>query len=138
MKFTEQFNKYACVGDSIRLRISDDVSVVAKIIADNDRKPGDFDCYTEADICRWRRDEWFFCAVSLSLEVNRREIKEQLDSLWGVECNYGEDNSYLTEVANELLNDCGFDEIVAALKDTARAARAGVKAIEAFEKEASK
>jgi len=137
VKFTEQFSKYACVGDSIRLRISDDVRLVAKIKPDDYERPTNSDCYDKKDVARWEKGEWFFCAIFLSLEVNGREVCDCLVSLWGIDCNFGKDNSYLTVVANDLLPEA-LDEAVEKLRDTAKAARAGVRAIEAIEKEASK
>ena len=134
MKFTEQFSKYACVGDSIRLRISDDVSLVATIKQDDYERPSNSNVYSKDDVARWQKNEWFFCAIFLSLEVRRREVCDCLVSLWGIDCNFDNDNSYLTVVANELLPEA-LDEAVEWLKDTAKAARAGVKAINANEKE---
>ena len=134
MKFTEQFNKNASVGDSIRLRISDDVNLVATIKSDDYESPSNSNVYSKEDVARWHKEEWFFCAIFLSLEVNRREVCEQLVSLWGIDCNFGDDNSYLTVVANDLLPEA-LEEAVEWLRDTAKAARAGVKAINAIEKE---
>lgn len=134
MKFTEKFNKYACVGDSIRLRISDDVSLVATIKPDDYERPSNSNVYSKEDVERWQKDEWFFCAIFISLEVKRREVCDCLVSLWGIDCNFDKDNSYLTVVANELLPEA-LDEAVEWLKDTAKAARAGAKAINAIEKE---
>jgi hypothetical protein len=134
VKFTEQFSKYACVGDSIRLRISDDVSLVATIKQDDYERPSNSNVYSKDDVARWQKNEWFFCAIFLSLEVRRREVCDCLVSLWGIDCNFDNDNSYLTVVANELLPEA-LDEAVEWLKDTAKAARAGVKAINANEKE---
>lgn len=134
MKFTEQFSKHASVGDSIRLRISDDVSLVATIKADDYERPSNSNVYSKEDVERWQKDEWFFCAIFISLEVKRREVCDCLVSLWGIDCNFDNDNSYLTVVANELLPEA-LDEAVEWLKDTAKAARAGVKAINANEKE---
>ncbi len=60
----------------------------------------------------WCDDEWFWCYVTLSVSKNDVVLDEHAASLCGIECNYpGGDNSYLLEVANELL-----DEAVAAGK----------------------
>lgn len=52
----------------------------------------------------WREGEWFYCGIVLSVSRNAIVLAPHAASLWGVEANYpGSDNSYLTEVANELL-----------------------------------
>lgn len=52
----------------------------------------------------WCRDEWWWGGVVLSVEKAGVVLDDHAASLWGIECNYPEsDNSYLTEVANELL-----------------------------------
>ena len=122
------------MGDSIRLRISDDVSLVATIKADDYERPSNSNVYSKEDVARWQKNEWFFCAIFVSLEVKRREVCDCLVSCWGIDCNFDNDNSYLTVVANELLPEA-LDEAVEWLRDTAKAARAGVKAINANEKE---
>ncbi|WP_084397224.1 hypothetical protein [Henriciella aquimarina] len=58
----------------------------------------------EAVMEAWRKGDWFYCGIVLSVERDDIELDDQAASLWGVECNYpGTDNSYLTIVANELL-----------------------------------
>jgi hypothetical protein len=67
----------------------------------------------EETLQAWRNDEWFYCGVVLTVtkDINipgRTQsevvISKNAASLWGIECNYpGSDNSYLAEVANELL-----------------------------------
>lgn len=52
----------------------------------------------------WRNDEWFYCGIVLSVSLNETVLRTHAASLWGIEANYpGGDNSYLTEIANELL-----------------------------------
>ena len=52
----------------------------------------------------WRADEWFYCGIVLSVSLEGVILDAHAVSLWGVEVNYpGSDNSYLTEVASELL-----------------------------------
>jgi hypothetical protein len=54
----------------------------------------------------WCNDEWFYCGVVLSVFKDDIEIEDHAASLWRIEANYpGSDNSYLTDVANELLDD---------------------------------
>ena len=52
----------------------------------------------------WRKGEWFYCGIVLSVSLEVVQLASHAASLWGIEANYpGADNSYLTEVANELL-----------------------------------
>lgn len=54
----------------------------------------------------WCNDEWFWCGIVLSVEKNGVVLAEHAASLWGIDCNYpGSDNSYLMEVANDLLKE---------------------------------
>jgi hypothetical protein len=105
VKFTAQFDKYVCIGDTIRRNVTDTVSVVARLEFDQDTRPEDSDCYDAKDVARWKRDEWFYGGVVLSIEVNGETVRDHVASLWGIDCNFGEDNSYLAEVANELLDE---------------------------------
>jgi hypothetical protein len=105
VKFTAQFDKYVCIGDTIRRNVTDTVSVVARLEFDQDTRPEDSDCYDAKDVARWKRDEWFYGGVVLSIEVNGETVRDHVASLWGIDCNFGEDNSYLAEVANNLLDE---------------------------------
>lgn len=59
---------------------------------------------TELIMNAWRRGDWFYCGVILSVSFEGVEIDECCASLWGIEANHpGTDNACLTEVANELL-----------------------------------
>lgn len=54
----------------------------------------------------WCADEWWYVGIILSVEYNGKELTDHAASLWGIECNYpGSDNSYLLEVANDLLSE---------------------------------
>ena len=54
----------------------------------------------------WRRDDWFYCGIVLSVSLDGVILDEHAISLWGVEANYpGSDNAHLTEAADELLPD---------------------------------
>ena len=99
--FNVQFDKYACIGDAIAYTIGK-FEFIARIEHDSDSTPNDFDCYDECDIERWKKDEWFFVGVVLSCKYNGIAL-ECNESLWGIECNMGENNNYLMEVANDLL-----------------------------------
>jgi hypothetical protein len=55
----------------------------------------------------WLKDEWDYCGVIVQVECNGVKLTEPyLHALWGVERNYPlgkRTNTYLTQVANELL-----------------------------------
>lgn len=103
MKFTDQFDKYVCVGDSIKVDVTDKVSIVARLEFDQDTHPEDSDCYDAKDVQRWKNEEWFYGGVVLSVEYDGQTVRDHVASLWGIDCNFGQDNAYLAEVANDLL-----------------------------------
>lgn len=54
----------------------------------------------------WCNDEWRWVGVVVSVSYAGVMLSKHAASLWGIECNYpGSDNSYLLEVANELLEE---------------------------------
>ena len=60
----------------------------------------------EAVMEGWRKGDWFYCGIVLSVSLEGVQLASHAASLWGIEANYpGADNSYLTEVANELLSE---------------------------------
>lgn len=121
MKFTAQFDKYACPGDSIRRNLTDSVAVVATLKFDDHTNIDDFDCYGEKDVARWKNDDWFFGGVVLSVEVSGETVRDNVASLWGVDTNFSKDNGYLTEVANDLLAEAK-NEIRDILDEVAKSA----------------
>jgi hypothetical protein len=134
VKFTEHFHaKYACIGDTIRLGISQDVDVIARIQFDQDTRPEHSEGYETRHIKQWERDEWFFVGIVLAIEVNGRLVKDHVGSLWGIDCNFGPDNNYLTEVANDLLSE-HLDEVADVLDSIGKAASAGAEAIKSQRK----
>ena len=66
----------------------------------------------EAVMAAWRRDEWFYCGIVLSVALEGVTLEPVGAAVFGIEANYpGSDNAYLTEVAQELLPealDAGF------------------------------
>lgn len=121
--FVDEFDGYACENDMIQCD-HQGYHVVAKIERDEHHGIDDDDCHSVAqDVtgcndeqfswlmhCRseWENNEWFYCGIVLSVFFNGVEIEEHAASLFGIECNYPQqddntDNSYLRTVANELL-----------------------------------
>ena len=105
-RFSAAFDSYVCTGDTISADV-DGFTITATIHHDSDTRPDDFDCYDESTIQAWKDDEWFFCGVAL--QVSREGVDLTGDygaALWGVDANYpGSDNAYLTETANDLIEE---------------------------------
>ena len=55
----------------------------------------------------WENDEWFYCGVAVRVSRHGVQLLGEFEyALWGVECNYpGSDNAYLSEVADDLLQE---------------------------------
>ena len=133
MSFTEKFQNYACLGDSISVDI-DDYTVTARIAHDDTGdKPNERDCgfwpsldpnvagfigagnrwrkrfdeqqaKAESVMAAWLNDDWFYCGIILSVTIGETELTDHAASLWGIEANYPDSkNAYLFQVANELL-----------------------------------
>lgn len=133
MMFTQKFDSYVCIGDSITCTV-DGYTVTARIAHDetpdapDERQDGFWPSLYKDDagfigagngwrdrfdkaqqqaeriMAAWKNDEWFYCGVILSVAVEGITLDRFAASLWGIEANYPDsDNAYLTEVANELL-----------------------------------
>ncbi len=122
-QFKQGFSEYACTEDTIETTAGK-IIVVARIVHDEDTTIDDDEYYSQditgitdeqqAEIERvrdaWYANEWFYCGIILSVyyenEHTRIELHDHAVSVWGIECNYpGSDNSYLTEVANDMLSE---------------------------------
>lgn len=133
MAFTERFEAYVRKGDSIACETGG-FRIVARIVRDDcgdapdERQDGFWpslykdspgfigpgpnhrarldaaQARAEAVLEAWRKDEWFYCAIVVSISFDGVELDRHVASLWGIEANYpGSDNSHLADVANELL-----------------------------------
>lgn len=96
-----EFPAYACAGDTIQWT-KEGFDFVARIAQDYDSEPLDSECYSSEDEQRWRNDEWFYCGVVVAVSIKGIKLDHHAASLWGIECNFGPDNAYLSEVAQEL------------------------------------
>ena len=105
--FNTQFDKYACVNDSITCTIGK-YEFTAIIHQDPDYNPNNDDCWDESDIARWKNDVWYFCGIVLSCKYNGITL-DCSESLWGIECNFNDSNDCLLEVANELLSQYDYE-----------------------------
>lgn len=140
--FTTDFNRYACDGDTITCGV-DGSTVTARIERDDrtDRPDerddgfwpscdpedagyvpsenfGEERTKAEAVMRAWLNDEWGYVGVCLTVEKDGILLTHPYsNALWGVECNYpGDDNSYLRQVANDLLSEA-VDEARAKLRE---------------------
>ena len=135
MTFTQRFQTFVCEGDSITCEVAG-FEIIARIVRDDcpdapdERQDGfwpslykdapgfigpgpnhrqrfaEAQARAEAVMAAWRRDEWFFCGIVLSVALEDVTLDAQAASLSGVvtQPHYpGSDNAYLTEVAQELL-----------------------------------
>ena len=119
MEFEKGFDSYVCEGDTIATKI-DGITYEARIVRDEESNIDDDDshnidqsvtgCTDEqqakllAARAAWFNDKWFYCGIVISAKKVGIVIGKHLESLWGIDANYpGSDNSYLLEVANELL-----------------------------------
>jgi len=119
MEFEKGFDKFVYDGDTIGTKI-DGITYEARIVFDQDSHIDDDDSHNidqsvtgcndeqQAKLLAarkaWSKDEWFYCGIVISAEKTGIVIGKHLESLWSIEANYpGSDNSYLLEVANELL-----------------------------------
>jgi hypothetical protein len=135
MTFTERFQSFLCEGDSLTCEIAG-FEITARILRDDctdapdERQDGFWpslykdapgfigpgnnfrerfaqaQARAEAVMEAWRKDEWFYCGIVLSVAFEGVLLDDYAASLWGIEANYPDsDNAYLTDVANELLSE---------------------------------
>ena len=145
MTFTERFQSFVCEGDSISCEVAG-FEITARIVRDDcsdapdERQDGfwpslykdapgfigpgpnhrqrfaEAQSRAEAVMEAWRKDEWFYCGIVLSVALEGVTLEQNAAALFGIEANYPDsDNAYLTEVAQELL-----PEALGAGRDAAR------------------
>ena len=68
----------------------------------------------------WCNDDWYWCGIVLSVQRGSIMLEADAADAWGIECRIdGGDNSHLTELANELVDEAVgvgtriLDEIIA-------------------------
>lgn len=96
-----KFDNYVCIGDYIE-KDWNGLTLRAELLHDEFMTPDDFDCYNKEQIESWKRGDWFFGGLVVSLLSDNVVIGKNLASLWGLDCNIVDENSYLDEVAEEL------------------------------------
>jgi hypothetical protein len=107
--FTQSFDAFACAGDTITCKIDGFTATATIYLDDSGDTPEQRDDSVPPEIVKaWENDEWFYCGIAVTVEREDVQLTGRYsNALWGVECNYpGEgDNSYLNDVANELLDE---------------------------------
>lgn len=98
------YDAYVCPGDTITW-CHDGFDLTARLEYDTYTKPTD--SYDDADIQRWKNDEWFYGGLVLSVSRNGVQLSDHAASLWGIECNFGDNNNddYLSDVAQDLQSE---------------------------------
>jgi hypothetical protein len=119
-----KFDSHVVPGDSITIE-KDGRTYVARIEFDQDTHIDDTDMYNEDQAVTgctdeefvkllaarkaWLNDEWIYVGVIVELvcETCGQARSDSSAALWGVEANYtdGDDNAYLTEIANDLISE---------------------------------
>jgi hypothetical protein len=96
--------------DSGSYRLYDVAEATRRALADGwdgARTPEDATTAAEHDFAvlkAWCNDAWWYCGIVLSVSRADIILVDHAASLWRIECNYPDsDNSYLLDVANELL-----------------------------------
>jgi hypothetical protein len=155
MSFTERFRPFVCPGDVITCEAGPFTVLAQVVPDDcpdapDQRQDGfwpslyigepgfigpgpkhrqrlaDAQAKAEAVMEGWRQGDWFYCGIVLSVSAEGVDLARAAAALFGIEANYpGTDNSYLTDVSNELL-----PEAVAAARETLTRLAAQAQALE--------
>ncbi|PHR60964.1 MAG: hypothetical protein COA43_04795 [Robiginitomaculum sp.] len=134
-EFATPFDSYVCLGDSISVDIGDYTITARISHDDIAERPDQrqdgfwpslypqdagfigagngwrdrFDkeqALAQSIMDAWLNDEWYYCGIILSARIGETSLTDHAASLWGVEANLPKsDNSYLLEVANDLLGE---------------------------------
>lgn len=100
------FEKFVQTGDS-RTVEHGPFTITATVHQDHDSTPLDFDFYSEEAVEAWRRGEWEFVGIVLSISVGSVQLSNHAAALWSIECNFPSnhpnESEWMTEVANDLL-----------------------------------
>jgi len=143
MSFTQRFQPFVCAGDCITCEAGP-FTVLAQIVPDDcpdapDQRQDGFwpslykdapgfigpgpnhrqrfaeaQAKAEAVMDSWRKGDWFYCGIVLSVSVEDVDLTRTAAALLGIEANYPDtDNSHLSDVANDLV-----PEAIAAARET--------------------
>lgn len=108
--------------DTRRVGTVDGFEIDARIVADTDATPFEYDCYSAEQVDAWRNDDW--CYVGTIVTASKNGIELGADSLWASE--YGsmpgidEFVNPLNGDGDEFVNGYGPDLIAEAIADAKR------------------
>ena len=105
-KEKNMFSSCVCPGDSVMFEHGKFTFNVS-LEYDDISTPYEWECYSDSDIRKWKNDEWYYGGLVVSVSYNGVHLSDNIASLWGLECNFGEDNSYLMIQAEELVKEAG-------------------------------
>ncbi len=102
MKNFPQFDKYACVGNTLSITL-DGYCITYTLHRDYHTSPDDFDCYTKEQIEAWQNDDWYFAGISATAKYKGLHLGE-VGVIWGVEVNLG-DNAHASGTCFDMLGN---------------------------------
>ncbi len=98
------FSSCVCPGDSVMFEHGK-FTFNVRLEYDDFSTPYELECYSDSDIRKWKDDEWFYGGLVVSVSYNGFHLSDNIASLWGLECNFGNDNSFLMGYAEELVEE---------------------------------
>lgn len=101
---TDFFHNFVMAGDSVTFE-DGNFTFEVTLEYDETTTPYDYDCIDKEDINRWEKDEWFYGGLIVSVRYNGVVISDNSVSLWGIECNFSENNPCLNEAVESLLEE---------------------------------
>lgn len=119
MKGKDTFSSFVCHGDTIQ-RHYEGYDFTVRLVHDDVTTPMDYDekgcCFDTTDpeygeenreiIEAWKRDEWHYFGLVVSVEYNGFTIDDHISSVWGYEGNFPKgNNNFLTEEAESLIRE---------------------------------
>lgn len=119
MKGKNTFDNYVCDGDTIE-RHYEGYDFTVRLEFDDTTTPMDYDaegcCFDTSDpehgeenreiIEAWKRNEWHYFGLVVSVAYNGVTIDDHVSSVWGYEGNFPKgNNEYLTEEAENLIRE---------------------------------
>jgi hypothetical protein len=141
MSFTQGFDSYVCIGDSITCTV-EGYTIRAHIERDDDSAPPDErsdgfwpsldpesagfignksdrtlrreTAWAKHVLDAWKNDDWFYCGVCLTVSRNGVELVGPYGhALWGIECNYPAKTK--SDKPNDYLRDVANENLPEAL-----------------------
>lgn len=73
------------------------LTIRARMVVDEDSRPGDADCYDAADVDAWKEDRWQYVGLLVSVSWDGVAIAE--DNIWGTEHGYLGSGAYVNAMS---------------------------------------